>query len=130
MKSSSYLTLMLAGLGAWAQESATVPAADAALAKLMAGNQRYVKHQELRPNQSLARRKELGAGQHPFAVILGCADSRVSPELLFDRGLGDLFVIRVAGNTVNDAVLGSIEYAAEHFGTKLVMVSNCLRDLR
>jgi len=122
MKSSSYLTLVLAGLGAWAQESATVPAADAALAKLMAGNQRYVKHQEMRPNQSLARRKELGAGQHPFAVILGCADSRVSPELLFDRGLGDLFVIRVAGNTVNDAVLGSIEYAVEHLGTKLVMV--------
>ncbi len=114
------MILVLAGIGAWAQEPATGP--DAALAKLMAGNQRYVRHQEQRPNQSLARRKELGGGQHPFAVILGCADSRVSPELLFDQGLGDLFVIRVAGNTVNDAVLGSIEYAVEHLGTKLVMV--------
>jgi carbonic anhydrase len=116
------LILVLAGLGASAQEPATSAGADAALAKLMAGNQRYLRHQEQRPNQSLARRKELGAGQHPFAVILGCADSRVSPELLFDRGLGDLFVIRVAGNTVNDAVLGSVEYAVEHLGTKLVMV--------
>jgi carbonic anhydrase len=122
MKSRSYLILVLAGLGASAQEPATGPSADVALAKLMAGNQRYLRHQEQRPNQSLARRKELGAAQHPFAVILGCADSRVSPELLFDRGLGDLFVIRVAGNTVNDAVLGSVEYAVEHLGTKLVMV--------
>ena len=112
----------LAGVGAWAQEPASGPAADAALAKLIAGNQRYLKHQEQRPNQSLARRKELAAGQHPFAVILGCADSRVSPELLFDQGLGDLYVIRVAGNILNDAVLGSIEYAVEHLGTKLVMV--------
>ena len=70
----------------------------------------------------MARRKELQTAQHPFAVILGCADSRVSPELLFDQGLGDLFVIRVAGNIVDDAVLGSIEYAVEHLGTKLIMV--------
>jgi carbonic anhydrase len=88
--------LLLVSVGAWAQE----PAAD----------------------QSLARRKELTAGQHPFAVILGCADSRVAPELLFDQGLGDLFDIRVAGNIVDDAVLGSIEYAVEHLGTKLVVV--------
>jgi carbonic anhydrase len=88
----------------------------------MAGNLRYVQHKEQHPDESLARRKELEAGQHPFAVILGCADSRVSPELLFDEGLGDLFVIRVAGNIVDDAVLGSIEYAVEHLGTKLIMV--------
>jgi carbonic anhydrase len=118
----SYLILLLAGTGAWAQHPESGPAADEALAKLMAGNQRYVRHEEHRPNQSSARRKELAAGQHPFAVILGCADSRVSPELLFDQGLGDLFVIRVAGNIVNDAILGSIEYAVEHLGTKLVMV--------
>jgi carbonic anhydrase len=117
-----YLILVLAGVGARAQESAVGPAADEALAKLMAGNQRYVRHKEQRPDQSLARRQELRAGQHPFAVILGCADSRVSPELLFDQGLGDLFVIRVAGNVVDDAVLGSIEYAVEHLGTRLVMV--------
>jgi carbonic anhydrase len=118
----SYLILLLAGIGVLAQEPATDPSADEALAKLMAGNRRYVLHKEQHPDQSLARRKELRAGQHPFAVILGCADSRVSPELLFDEGLGDLFVIRVAGNIVDDAVLGSIEYAVEHLGTKLVMV--------
>jgi carbonic anhydrase len=111
--------LLLAGAGAWAQEPAV---ADEALAKLIAGNQRYVRHKEQHPDQSLARRKELRAGQHPFAVILGCADSRVAPELLFDQGLGDLFDIRVAGNIVDDAVLGSIEYAVEHLGAKLVMV--------
>ena len=121
-KSWSYLILLLAGTGAWAQQPAAGPAADQALARLMAGNQRYVRHKEQHPHQSLARRKELEAGQHPFAVILGCADSRVSPELLFDQGLGDLFVIRVAGNIVDDAILGSIEYAVEHLGTKLVMV--------
>jgi carbonic anhydrase len=116
------LILLLGGVGAWTQEPATASTADEALAKLMAGNQRYVRHKEQRPNQSLARRKELGAGQHPYAIILGCADSRVSPELLFDQGLGDLFVIRVAANIVNDEILGSIEYAVEHLGTKLVVV--------
>ena len=123
MKQSwSYLISLLLCVGAWAQEPAAGPTADEALAKLMAGNQRYVRHKEQHPDQSLTRRKELRSAQHPFAVILGCADSRVSPELLFDEGLGDLFVIRVAGNIVDDAVLGSIEYAVEHLGTKLVMV--------
>lgn len=93
-----------------------------ALAKLMAGNQRYVKHKGRHPDESMARRRELESGQHPFAVVLGCADSRVSPELLFDQGLGDLFVVRVAGNIVDDAILGSIEYAVEHLGTKLIVV--------
>jgi carbonic anhydrase len=117
----SYLILLLAGI-AGAKEPVAGLTADDALAKLMAGNQRYVRHKEKRPDQSLARRKELRTEQHPFAVIVGCADSRVSPELLFDEGLGDLFVIRVAGNIVDDAVLGSIEYAVEHLGTKLIMV--------
>lgn len=61
-------------------------------------------------------------GQHPFAIVLGCADSRVPPEIIFDQGLGDLFVIRVAGNIVDDAILGSIEYAVEELGTPLVLV--------
>jgi len=116
------LIFLLAGAGAWPQQPSASPAADQALAELMAGNQRYVRHKEQHPDQSSGRRKELEAGQHPFAVILGCADSRVAPELLFDEGLGDLFVIRVAGNIVDDAVLGSIEYAVEHLGTKLIMV--------
>src|SRR5947209_7015143 len=88
----------------------------------MDGNRRYTRQQSKHPDQSLSRRKELEATQHPFAVILGCADSRVPPELLFDQGLGDLFVIRVAGNIADDAILGSIEYAVEHLGTKLILV--------
>jgi len=116
------LGLVLSGAAAWAQTSGSGMSADDALTKLMAGNQRYVSNKEQHPDESPARRKALVDGQHPFAVILGCADSRVSPELLFDQGLGDLFVIRVAGNIVDDAVLGSIEYAVEHLGTKLIVV--------
>jgi carbonic anhydrase len=94
-----------------------------ALKRLMEGNARYVKHKEKHPDMSFARRRALDLeGQHPFAVILGCADSRVPPELIFDEGLGDLFVIRDAGNVVDDDVLGSIEYAVEHLGVQLVMV--------
>ena len=121
-KSWSLWMLLLAVPGAWGQQHAEGPSADAALAKLIAGNRRYVQHRQQYPDQSLPHRKELVSGQHPFAVILGCADSRVPPELLFDQGLGDLFVIRVAGNLVDDVVLGSIEYAVEHLGTKLIMV--------
>jgi carbonic anhydrase len=96
--------------------------ADAALDRLMKGNKRYVAHKEIHPDNSLARRKELLKGQNPFALILGCADSRVPPELVFDQGLGDLFVIRDAGNVVDDEVLGSIEYAVEHLKTPLIVV--------
>jgi carbonic anhydrase len=116
------LLLALPGAAvAWTQEARALPADDA-LKKLIAGNERYVQGKSQHPDESLARRKELTTGQHPFAVILGCADSRVSPELLFDEGLGDLFDIRVAGNIVDDAVLGSIEYAVEHLDTKLIVV--------
>ncbi len=93
-----------------------------ALQKLFEGNTRFVASHALHPNQTAKRRSELTAGQHPFAVVVGCADSRVPPEIIFDQGLGDLFVIRVAGNIVDDVVLGSIEYAVEHLGVPLVMV--------
>ncbi len=96
--------------------------ADQALADLMAGNKRYVAARLTYPNQTVARRAEVAKGQHPFAVILGCADSRVPPEIIFDQGLGDLFVIRVAGNVVDDVVMDSIEYAAEHLGVQLIVV--------
>lgn len=97
--------------------------ADQALKRLMDGNKRFVIHKERHPDSSIPWRKQLAAaGQHPFAVILGCADSRVPPELIFDQGLGDVFVIRDAGNVVDDEVMGSIEYAVEHFGVSLVMV--------
>lgn len=119
---AAVLLLVTVLAGASGQQPVRVASADQALARLMEGNKRYVRHKEQHPDESMARRKELETGQHPFAVILGCADSRVPPELLFDQGLGDLFVIRVAGNLVDDDVLGSIEYAVEHLDTKLIMV--------
>jgi carbonic anhydrase len=93
-----------------------------ALRRLKAGNARYVSGMTTHPDQSAARRKKLASGQKPFATILACADSRVGPELIFDQGLGDLFVIRVAGNVVDDTVMGSVEYAAIHLNCPLVMV--------
>jgi carbonic anhydrase len=92
-----------------------------ALAQLMDGNARYVQGRSARPHADVPRRVEVAAAQRPFAVILTCADSRVPPELIFDQGLGDLFVIRVAGNVVDDAVLASVEYAVLHLGSTLVM---------
>ena len=89
---------------------------------LLDGNQRYVDKKLTHPHQDAARIHELAIGQHPIAIVLGCSDSRVPPEVIFDLGLGDLFVIRVAGNVVDDVVLGSIEYAAVEFGVSLVMV--------
>ena len=93
-----------------------------AVERLMAGNARYVNSKGIHPDQTIERRLELIAGQHPFAVILGCADSRVPPEIIFDQGLGDLFVVRVAGNVLDNMILGSIEYAGNHLHTPLVMV--------
>lgn len=93
-----------------------------ALEKLIAGNQRYVSGHLAHHHQSGSRMRAIAHGQHPFAIILGCADSRVPPEIIFDQGLGDLFVIRVAGNILDDAILGSIEYAVEELGTTLVLV--------
>ena len=98
------------------------PTPDAALARLMAGNGRYVANAAQHPDLEPARRLAVASGQQPFATILACADSRVGPELIFDQGLGDLFVVRVAGNVVDDVVLGSIEYSIVHLGAPLVMV--------
>lgn len=97
--------------------------ADEALARLKAGNERFVAG--LRGGDSAghhSRRIELLAGQEPFAIVLGCSDSRVPAELVFDQGLGDLFVIRVAGNIVASSQIGSVEFAAERFATRLVVV--------
>ena len=96
--------------------------ADQALQQLMAGNKRFSASKQTHPDQSPERRAELRDSQNPFAIILGCADSRVPPEVIFDQGLGDLFVVRVAGNILDDIVLGSIEYAAAHLHTPLAMV--------
>ena len=95
--------------------------APAALAALREGNARFVA--ELRePHPVRTRRRELPAGQEPLAIILGCSDARVPAEIIFDQGLGDLFVIRVAGNIVAPSQVGSVEFAAEAFGTRLVVV--------
>jgi carbonic anhydrase len=94
-----------------------------ALERLRAGNRRFVSG--LRGGEALTsqtRRYELTMGQQPFAVILGCSDSRVPAEIVFDQGLGDLFVIRVAGNVVAPSQVGSVEFAATRFGTRLVVV--------
>ena len=94
-----------------------------ALERLRAGNSRFVSGGQLMESlANPARRKELTTGQEPLAVILGCSDSRVPVEIIFDFSLGHLFVIRVAGNVVAPSQIGSIEFAAEQFGTRLVVV--------
>lgn len=92
------------------------------IAQLTAGNGRVTGGKLLHPRQNRARREEVAEGQSPFATVVACADSRVAPELVFDQGLGDLFVVRVAGNVVDSAALGSIEYAAEHLHVPLIVV--------
>jgi len=95
---------------------------DEALAKLKAGNERFASTKITTGKPVAERRAETAQSQHPFAVILGCADSRTSPELVFDQNIGDLFVVRTAGNLVDDHTLGSIEYAVEHLGARLIVV--------
>ncbi len=99
-----------------------------ALQALREGNHRFVSEQRRDEGDTSARRRALAAEQAPFAIILGCSDARVPAELVFDQGLGDLFVIRVAGNIVAPSQVGSVEFAAAAFGTRLVVVlghSNC-----
>ena len=94
-----------------------------ALTRLLEGNERFASGKaSADAMESRARRAELVTGQQPFAIVLGCSDSRVPAELVFDQGLGDLFVIRVAGNIVAPSQVGSVEFAAERFRTRLVMV--------
>ena len=90
--------------------------------QLLAGNARFVAGKAEHPHQSVERRTEVAAGQKPFAVVIACADSRTSPELLFDQGLGDIFVVRLAGNIVDDAALGSVEFAVASLGARLIVV--------
>lgn len=124
MKARGFITLILAGalaLGT-APASTQAPTSASALAELKAGNERFAAHHTTHPHQTTARRSELATGQHPHAVILACADSRVAPEIVFDQGLGDLFTVRVAGNIAGDAEIASIEYAVEHLHTPLIVV--------
>ncbi len=124
-------------------DQAIVPPAEA-MSRLKEGNGRYTSGNQQHPHESseertymaansyenlgmtaadaAKRREELTKSQHPFAIVLGCADSRVPPEIVFDQGLGDLFVIRVAGNVIDDHSLGSIEYAVDHLAVRLIVV--------
>lgn len=99
-----------------------MPNPDVALQQLIEGNKRFTSASLTHPHEDGEWRVSLGKGQAPFAAVLACADSRVPPEILFDQGLGDLFVVRVAGNIINDQLLGSLEYAAAHLNTPLVVV--------
>jgi carbonic anhydrase len=96
--------------------------ADEALARLMDGNARFLRGELRVTGTPLEVLTDLAKGQRPFATILGCSDSRVPPELIFDAGFGDLFVIRVAGNVVSPEVAGSLQYASMHLKTQLIMV--------
>ncbi len=95
---------------------------EAALERLMAGNRRYVADQLQRPNQGPARRAEVARGQKPFSAVLSCSDSRVPSEIIFDCGLGDLFIARTAGHALEPVVYGSLEYGAEYLEIPLIVV--------
>lgn len=98
------------------------------LTRLLQGNERFSQMRSRHPDEDLQHRLQEAEQQHPFAVVVTCSDSRLSPELIFDQGIGDLFVIRTAGNIISGVELGSIEYAVEHLGVKLVVVvghENC-----
>ena len=110
----------LCGVAVGAQNK--LPSADAVLRELKAGNDHHVAKRYQHPHQTAARQRELVATQSPHAIILSCADSRVAPEIILDQGLGDLFDVRVAGNIASDTELASIEYAAEHLHTPLLVV--------
>jgi carbonic anhydrase len=127
MKRTTHKLVLIAILALANSTFASDPAAptvspDDALTRLKAGNERFVASKESSGKPVAARRAETAQTQHPFATIVGCADSRTAPEIVFDQGIGDLFVIRTAGNLVDDYALGSIEYAVEHLGVRLIVV--------
>lgn len=99
-----------------------IPTPAEALERLVSGNGRFVNGQMRHPHEDPAWRQGLASGQHPFAAIFGCVDSRVPPELVFDAGLGDLFVIRTAGTVLDDATLGSLEFGVEELHIPIILV--------
>src|SRR5262245_60754025 len=119
------LTLAGSSAARGAGPAAAGPPADEVLQRLREGNERFVKGATVSPRRSPEDFRALAAGQRPMAVIVGCADSRVPPEILFDQGVGDLFVVRVAGNVIGGAgafVKGSVEYGLAELGVSLIMV--------
>lgn len=126
--------LTLFCLSSCQQDSKEIEATEASieneppLQRLINGNIRFAHAKSIHPDESLERLKSVIKAQHPFAIVVSCSDSRVSPELLFDQGVGDIFTIRTAGNIIGNVELGSIEYAVEHLNVKLIMImghENC-----
>jgi len=126
MKRSMSVLVLCLGLicftGAWADEAKSSASPKEALQRLKDGHARFFANKAKPRVVDAKARADLAKGQSPFAVVLACADSRVPPELLFDQGLGDLFVVRVAGNVTGPSILGSIEYAVEHLHAPLIVV--------
>lgn len=118
----SLLAILSVGAGLLAADHAKPLSPDEALAKLRAGNQRFASSKVTDGKPVAAKRAETSQSQHPYAIVVGCADSRTSPELVFDQNIGELFVIRTAGHLVGEHALGSIEYAVEHLGVRLIVV--------
>ena len=124
LRRASLAALLVSGSALFASPllAQSAPTPDQALAKLVEGNARFVSGTTTHPNQTAERRAALASGQAPFAIVLTCSDSRVAPEIYFDQGLGDLFVVRDAGNILNDHVIGSLEYAVEHLHVSVIVV--------
>jgi carbonic anhydrase len=117
------VALLTSALAAHAADSHTEGVSpEVALSRLVDGNRRYIADKPIHPGQRAADRARAAKGQTPHTMVLTCADSRVGPELLFDQGLGDLFVVRAAGNNVDDHLVASLEYAEEHLGSRLLVV--------
>ena len=114
--------IILSGWAMAADPTAPSVAPDEALSRLKTGNDRFANSKESAGKPIAARRAETAQTQHPFAIIVGCADSRTAPEIVFDQNIGDLFVVRTAGNLVDDYALGSIEYAVANLGARLIVV--------
>jgi carbonic anhydrase len=127
MKPKNRYLILIAALtmSSWAiAADPTTPSvpADEALKMLKAGNERFANSKVSTGKPVAERRAETAQAQHPFAIVVGCADSRTAPEIIFDQNIGDLFVVRTAGNLVDDYALGSIEYGVEHLGVRLIVV--------
>ena len=118
---AALVLLAASGGSVLATETATVKPEES-LKQLRDGNERFVAGTPTQTTKDAKRRADVALGQKPFAIIVSCSDSRVGPEVVFDQGLGDIFVVRTAGHVVDDVGLGSIEYAVEHLGVSLILV--------
>jgi carbonic anhydrase len=123
MKLSSLIVMVMTFIMCGSNQTSAPSTPEEALAALIAGNERYVDERSINPRSDMERVEETAPHQAPFAAVVGCSDSRVPVELLFDQGIGDIFVIRTAGNNVNsEMVMGSVDYAIEHLGVKVLLV--------